>query len=165
LSGVIAASRLADEDDPFGAETLCQKPDGAGDSPTDPRGAETGCHTELFVGNVASSVAMDKLNLIGDFEFFSAEFRLLGEQQAHIDTDTGDSVIACPGTQHLAGTAAEVEYTGPWFQAQCRTERGELFRREWVMDAVSTFGNGEDSWDVQCEKLLLLRCVITGIYR
>src|SRR5512137_2873128 len=93
---------LADKDDSFGAETLCQKPDGAGDSTTDPRGTETGCHSDLFVGDVADSVAVDELDTIGDSEFFSAEFRLPGEQPAHVDADTDDSVITCPGAQHLA---------------------------------------------------------------
>src|SRR5512137_2329219 len=141
---------LADEDDSSGAETLRQKPDGAGDSPTDPRGTETGCHPDLFVGDVAGSVAVDELDPIGDSEFFSAEFRLLGEQLAHVDANADDSVIPCPGAQHLARTAAEVEHTNPRFQAQRCAESGELFWCEWIMDAVSTFGNGEDTWDVQC---------------
>ena len=93
---------------------------------------------------------MDQLDSIGDFKFFSAEFRLLGEQLAHVDADADDSVIACPGAQHLARTAAEVEHTSPRFQAQCCAESGELFWCERVMDAVSTFGNVEDTWYVQC---------------
>jgi hypothetical protein len=56
---------------------------------------------------------MDELDLIGDAEFFSAEFRLLGEQLAHVDAGADDSVIACPGAQHLPRTAAEVEHSGP----------------------------------------------------
>ena len=91
---------------------------------------------------------MDELDSIGDAEFFSAEFRLLGEQLAHVDTGAADSVIACPGAQHLARTAAEVEHTGPRFQAQRRAESGELFGCEWIMDAVSTFGDVEDPWNV-----------------
>ncbi|HPW10864.1 MAG TPA: hypothetical protein PK154_07100, partial [Methanoregulaceae archaeon] len=69
--------------------------------------------------------------------------------------------IACPGAQHLARTAAEVEQTSPRFQAQRGAERGEMFRGERVMDAVSTFSYGEDTWDVHCHKLLFLRWVIT----
>jgi hypothetical protein len=37
---------------------------------------------------------------------------------------------------------------GPRFQAQRRAERGELFGGERVMDAVSTFGDVEDPWNV-----------------
>jgi hypothetical protein len=36
-----------------------------------------------------------------------------------------------------------------------------MFRGERVMDAVSTFSYGEDTWDVHCHKLLFLRWVIT----
>ena len=93
---------------------------------------------------------MDELDSIGDSEFLSTAFRLLGEQLAHVDADADDSVIACPGAQHLARTAAEVEHTSPRFQAQRCAESGEIFWCERVMDAVSTFGNGEDTWDVQC---------------
>jgi hypothetical protein len=57
---------LADEDDPSGAETLSHKFDGADDSPTDPSGADTGCHTDLFAGDVAGSVSVDELDPIGD---------------------------------------------------------------------------------------------------
>ncbi len=130
---------LADEDDPSAAEALRQKFDGADDSPADPRGAETGCHTDLFVGYVAGSVAVDELDSVGDTEFFSAAFRLLGEQLAHVDTGANDSVIACPGAQHLARAAAEVEDTGPRFQAQRRAESSEFFGCERVVDAMSSF--------------------------
>ena len=90
--------------------------------------------------------------MIGDTEFFSAEFRLLGEQLAHVDAGADDSVIACPGAQHLPATAAEVEHSGPRFQTQRRAESGELFGCERVMDAVSTFGDVEDPWNVHCRK-------------
>jgi hypothetical protein len=93
---------------------------------------------------------VDELDSIGDIEFFSAEFRLLGEQLALVDAGATDSVIACPGAQHLARTAAEVEHTGPRFQAQRHAESGELFGCERVMDAVGTFRDVEDLWDVQC---------------
>jgi len=56
---------------------------------------------------------MDELDLIGDAEFFSTVFRLLGEQLAHVDADADDAVVACPGAQHLPRTAAEVEHSGP----------------------------------------------------
>src|SRR3970040_475553 len=95
---------------------------------------------------------MDELDLIGDAEFFSTEFRLLGEQAAQVDAGADDSVIACPGAQHLARTAAEVEHPGPRFQTPRRTESGELFGCERVMDAVSTFSDVEYPWDVHCEK-------------
>src|SRR5512139_3180792 len=95
---------------------------------------------------------MDELDLIGDTEFFSAEFRLLGEQLAHVDAGAHDSVIARPGAQHLARTAAEVEHSGPRFQTQRRAERSELFRCERVMDAVSTFGDVEDPGNIQSRK-------------
>src|SRR5512141_2738907 len=93
--------------------------------PTDPGGTETGCHSDHLVGDVSCSVAVDYHDPIGDAEFFSAEFGLLGEQLAHVDTGAADSVIARPGARHLAGTAAEVEDTGTRLQAQRRAERGE----------------------------------------
>src|SRR5512147_745979 len=143
---------LADEDDPSGAEALRQKPDSADDSPSDPCSTDTGCHTGLLVRDVAGSIAMDELDLIGDAEFFSAEFRLLGEQLAHADAGADTSVIACPGAQHLPRTAAEVEHSGPRFQTQRRAESGELFGCERVLDAVSTFADVEDPWNVHCRK-------------
>src|SRR4030042_5083902 len=127
---------LADEDDPSGAEAFRQKLDGADDSPAEPRGAETGCQTDLFVGYVAGSVAVDELDLAGNTEFFSAAFRLLGEQLAHVDTSANDSVIACPGAQHLARAAAEVEDTGPRFQEHRRAESSEFFGCARVVDAM-----------------------------
>src|SRR5512139_413659 len=143
---------LADEDDPSGAKALRQKLDSADDSPSDPCSTETGCHTGLVVRDVAGSIAMDELDLICDAQFFSAEFRLLGEQLAHVDAGADDSVIACPGAQHLPRTAAEVEHSGPCFQTQRSAESGELFGCERVMDAVSTFGDVKDPWNVQCRK-------------
>jgi len=95
---------------------------------------------------------MDELDLIGHAEFFSADFRLLGEQLAHVNASADDSVIACPGAQHLPGTAAEVKHSGPRFQTQRRAESGELFGCDRVMDAVSTFGDVEDPWYVHCGK-------------
>jgi len=80
---------------------------------------------------------MDELDLIGDAEFFSTEFRLLGEQLAHVDADADDAVIACPGAQHLPRTAAEVEHSGPRFQTQRRAESGELFGCEYPMQKIS----------------------------
>src|SRR5512143_3710503 len=144
--------RLADEDDPSGAEALRQKLDGADNASTDPRGTETGSHTDLLVRYEAGGIAMDERDLTGDTECFSAEFRLLGEQRAHVDAGADDSVIACPGAQHLPRTAAEVEHSGPRFQTQRRAESGELFGCERVMDAVSTFGDVEDPWNIQCRK-------------
>ena len=88
--------------------------------------------------------------MIGDTECFSAELRLLGEQPAQVDAGADDSVVARPGAQHFARTGAEVEHSGPRFQAQRRAEHGELLGRERVMDAVSTFGDVEDPWDIQC---------------
>ena len=95
---------------------------------------------------------MDELDLIGDPEFFSAESRLLGEQLAHVDAGADDSVVACPGAQHLPRTAAEVEHSGPRFQTQRRAESGELFGCDRVMDAVSTFRDAENPWNIHCEK-------------
>ena len=77
---------------------------------------------------------------------------MLGEQLAHVDAGADDSVIACPGAQHLPRTAAEVEHSGPRFQTQRRAESGELFGCERVMDAVSTFGDVEDPWNVHFGK-------------
>ena len=143
---------FADEDDSVGVEALRQKLDGAGDSAADPCGADTGGHTALVVGDVSGRVAMNEFDFVGDAEFFSAVFCLPAEQLAHVDTDAGDSVIARPGAQHLARTAAEVEYTSPRFKAQHGAERGELFRRERVVNAVGAFGNVEDAWDIQCRE-------------
>ncbi len=97
---------------------------------------------------------MDELDLIGDAEFYSTEFRLLGEQPAHVDAGADNAVIACPGAQHLPRTAAEVEHSGPRFQTQRRAESGELFGCDRVVDAVSTFSDVEYPWDVHCEKYL-----------
>jgi hypothetical protein len=41
-----------------------------------------------------------KLDLLGDSGSISAEFRLLGEQLAHVDTGTDNPMITRPGTQH-----------------------------------------------------------------
>jgi hypothetical protein len=95
---------------------------------------------------------MDEGDPIGHAEFFSAEFRLLGEQAAHVDAGADDPVIACPGAQHLPRTAAEVEHSGRCFQTQRRAESGELFGCKRVVDAVSTFGDVEDPWNVHCGK-------------
>src|SRR5512136_2473213 len=81
---------FADEDDPSGAQAPRQKLDSAGDSPGDPSGADTGCHIDLLVRDIAGSIAMDKLDLIGDAEFFSTKFRLLGIQLAHVDAGADD---------------------------------------------------------------------------
>lgn len=91
---------------------------------------------------------MGELDLVGDTEFFSPTFRLLGEQLAQVDAGADDAVIACPGAQHLSRTAAEVEHPGSRFQTQRRAERGELFGRERVVDAVRAFGDVEYSSDV-----------------
>ena len=72
-----------------------------------------------------------------------------------------NSVIACPCAQHLTRTAAEIEHSGPRFQTQRRAESGELFGGERVMDAVSTFGDVEDSWNVHCRNPL--RSIFFGI--
>jgi hypothetical protein len=90
--------------------------------------------------------------LIGDAEFYSTEFRLLGEQLAHVDAGADEAVIVCPGAQHLPRTAAEVEHSGPRFQTQRRAENGELFGCDGVVDAVSTFSDVEYSRDVHCGK-------------
>ena len=88
--------------------------------------AEAGCHTDRFVGDVVGGIDVDELDPIGDAEFFSAWSRLLGERLAH--ADAGDPVIACPGAEHLARTAAEVEPPSPRFQTQRCAESGELLR-------------------------------------
>ncbi len=93
---------------------------------------------------------MDERDLMGDAEFFSTELRLLGEQLAHVDAGADDAVIASPGAQHLPRTAAEVEHSVPRFQTQRRAERGELFGRDRVVDAVSTLSDVEYPGDVHC---------------
>ena len=97
---------------------------------------------------------MDELDSIGDAEFFSTQFRLLGEQLAHIDAGADDTVIACPGAQHLPRTAAQVEHSGPRFQTQRRAESGELLGCDRVVDAVSTFSDIEYPGDVHCGTFL-----------
>ena len=89
---------------------------------------------------------------MGDAEFFSTKFRLLGEQLAHVDADANDTVIACPGAQHFPRAAAEVEHSGPRFQMQRRAEGGELFACDRVVDAVSTLSDVEYPWYVHCGK-------------
>ena len=90
--------------------------------------------------------------MIGDAEFHSTAFRLLGEQRTHVDAGADDAVIACPGAQHLPGTAAKVEDSGPRFQTQRRAKSGKLFGCDRVVDAVSTFSDVEYPWDVHCGK-------------
>lgn len=63
-----------------GAQAPRQNIDRADDPPGDPGGTDTGCHTGLLVRGEVDSIAMDELDLVGDAEFFSTEFRLLGEQ-------------------------------------------------------------------------------------
>jgi hypothetical protein len=145
---------LADEDDSSGAQARRQKLDRAADSPGDPGGTDTGCHTDLLVRDLAGGIAMDKPDLIGDAEFHGTEFRLPGEQQALVDAGADDSAMAGSGVQNLPRTAAEVKHSGPRFQRHRRAESGELFWRERVMDAVSTFGDVENPWDVHLENLL-----------
>ena len=91
---------------------------------------------------------MNEADLIGDAQFCSTRYRLLGEQRAQVDAGAGDAVIARPGAQHLPRTAAQVEHPGPRLQAQRSAERGEFLGRDRVMDAVGTFGNVEDPGDV-----------------
>ena len=143
---------FANEDNSSGAQALLQKLDRAGDSSADPGGADTGGHIDLLIRNIAGSIAMDELDLVGYAKFFRTQFRLCGKQLAHIDADAGDAVIASPGAQHLARTAAQVEHSVPRFQAQRRTESGELFGCDRVVDAVSTLSDIEDPWNVQCGK-------------
>jgi len=51
---------------PSGAQAMRQKLDHAGDSPADPGGTDAGCHIGLLVRDIAGSIAMDELDLIGD---------------------------------------------------------------------------------------------------
>lgn len=55
---------------------------------------------------------MNEMHLIANTKLFSAQFGLLAEQWAYIDTDTGDGVISSSSTEHLARTAAEIKNTG-----------------------------------------------------
>jgi len=144
---------LADEDDPSGAQASLQKVDGAGDSPADPGGSDTGRHADLLVRDVPGGIAVDEPDPVGDAELQSAKFRLPGEQAAHVDTCAGDAVIPCPGAQHFPGTAAEVEHTGSRFHSQRRAKSGELFDGERIVDAVSAFSDVEYSRNVHCNNL------------
>jgi len=51
---------------------------------------------------------MDERNSISNAEFYSSQFRLLGEQRAHVDASAGNAVIASPGAKHLPRTAAKI---------------------------------------------------------
>src|SRR5512138_3839109 len=139
---------LADEDDSSGAQAPRQQLDGAGDSPPDPGGADTGCHSGLLIGDIAGGITMDEFDLAVNAEFLGAAFRLLGEQPAHVDAGAGYAVISRPGAQHLTRTAAEVEHPGTRFQAQRSAESGELIGCDRVMDAVSALADIEDPRDV-----------------
>ena len=86
----------------------------------------------------------------GYAEFYRADFRLLGEQPAHVDAGADDAVIARPGAQHFARATAQIENRRIGRQSQRGTERSEFFRSERVVDAVSAFGDGENSWDIHC---------------
>jgi hypothetical protein len=103
------------------------------------------------VRDIAGSIAMDEPDLIGDAEFYSTEFRLLDKQLAHVEAGADDAVIACPGTQHLPRTAAEVEHSGPPFQTQRRANSGELFGCDWsfhpntATNSPSTFNSPTSS--------------------
>ena len=55
----------------------------------------------------------------------------------------------------LPRAAAEVEHPGPRFETQRRAESVELLGCDRVVDAVSAFGDIEDSGDVHYRKLLL----------
>ncbi len=138
---------------PPGAQAPLEEFDGAGDSPADPRGADTGCDVDLLVSGVARGVGVDERDLVGDAELLGAESCLLGEQLAHVDAGADDAVIACPGAQHLPRTAAEVEDAGSRFQTQRGAEGGELLGCDRVVDAVSGLSDGEDAWDVHCARL------------
>ena len=52
---------------------------------------------------------MNKGYAVGNAELFCPLLSLLAEQRAHINADTANAVVARPGTEHLPGTAAEVE--------------------------------------------------------
>ncbi|CAI9086448.1 hypothetical protein MFUM_310010 [Methylacidiphilum fumariolicum SolV] len=139
---------FTDEDDPSGAQAPRQKLDYADRSSFDLRGADAGRHIDLLVGNVAGSIAMDKLDSIGDTELFSTALRLLVEQPAHVDAGADDVVVTRPSAQHFSRTAAEVEHPGLRFQAQRRIENGELLGCDRVVDTVSAFGDVEDPWNI-----------------
>ena len=147
---------LTDEDDPSGGQAPRQKHDSAGYSSCDPRGADTDGHIDLLVGDVARRIAMDEIDFIGDAEFFSAEFRLFGEQLAHVDAGAEDAVITCP---EVHSTSPEPLPRSSTRAPSCRrnaSPRGaELFGCERVMDAVSPFGDVEDPWNVHFGNLLM----------
>jgi hypothetical protein len=86
---------------------------------------------------------VDERDSIGDPELFSAQLRLLAKQLTHVYTSAANPVIARPGTQHLARTAAEVQHKGPWFQAQRLAESGELsgVNGLWIRWALSVMLN------------------------
>ncbi len=100
--------RLAGENDSLGAKAFRQKLDSSRYTPADPRGADTGCHTNFFTGDIAGSVAVNELDSVSNSEFFGAAFCLRGKQLTHVYAKASNFIIAFPGTQHLTRTAAEI---------------------------------------------------------
>jgi hypothetical protein len=86
---------------------------------------------------------------------------------AHIYAGADYPMLVRPSTKHLARTATEVKDTGPRCYAQSRAESSQILRRERVVDAMSTFGDVEDPWNVHgeispygCEYISLLPDIV-----
>ena len=52
---------------------------------------------------------MNEMDAFADAEFLCAPRGLRGEERAHVDAGTGDTVITCPGAKHLSRAAAKIE--------------------------------------------------------
>ena len=91
---------------------------------------------------------MNKMYAFADAEFFRATLCLRGEERTHVDASPRNAMIPGPGAEHLARAAAEVKNAGARLHAQHATQRGVLLFGERVMDAVFTFADGKNTWDI-----------------
>jgi hypothetical protein len=58
-------------------------------------------------------------------------------------SDTSKAMIACPGAQHLAGTAGQVKQDRSRRRAHRPAQGRQFLAGERVMDAVTALANGE----------------------
>ncbi len=107
---------FADEDDAACAKALRQQLDCASRTSSDPGGTEAGCHTDLFIRDITGRIAVNEGDTITHVELDGATCGVLRKQGTHIDPGSADGVVARPRTQHLPGTAAEVQYPRLRFQ-------------------------------------------------
>ena len=85
----------------------------AGDAVADPGGTDTSGEVDRLVRDVAGGVAVDEQDPVGDAEFGGAGLGLPGEDRADVHPGAGETQVACPGAQHLARAAGQVEHPCP----------------------------------------------------